>query len=99
MIVCDDTIAVQWDFVMSLIMVGAAFFVRFGTLCNIFTAARKDDGGPPPLRSLDHPDGLPSLEGDNWFLAQEGNLFAEQRPAPRSWTLVGISQSRIHPLA
>ena len=38
------------------------FFLHCGTPCNTFTAARKPDGGPLPLRSSDAPMGLPSLK-------------------------------------
>ena len=68
----------RWDFVMQLIYAGAVVFIHFGTPCNTFSAARKDDGGPPPLRSQEFPDGLPSLQGvwqDHLFL---GNLFKDR---------------------
>ena len=68
----------RWEFVMQLIYAGAVVFIHFGTPCNTFSAARKDDGGPPPLRSKDFPDGLPSLQGglkDQLFL---GNLFRDR---------------------
>ena len=68
----------RWDLVMQLIYAGAVIFIHFGTPCNTFSAARKDDGGPPPLRSREHPDGLPSLQGDLWYQLFLGNLFKER---------------------
>ena len=47
----------------------------FGTPCNTFSAARKEDGGPPPLRSMDAPWGLPNLSPENQALVFLGNLF------------------------
>ena len=40
---------------------GMIIAIHFGTPCTTFSMARKWDGGPPPLRSLDHPYGLPGL--------------------------------------
>ena len=51
----------QWEFFMQLIFFGCIFFAHFGTPCNSYSGARKDDGGPPPLRSSEFPDGLPVL--------------------------------------
>ena len=66
----------QWSFIMQLVMLGAIFFVHCGTPCNTFSAARKDDGGPPPLRSASFPLGLEDLSWDNETLVWLGNLFA-----------------------
>ena len=68
----------RWTFIMQLVQMGAIFFVHCGTPCNTFSAARKADGGPPPLRSPACPEGLPALSGSNWFLAQIGNLFVDR---------------------
>lgn len=69
----------NWSFILSLVQVGAIFFIHFGTPCNTFSAARKDDDdGPPPLRDADHPHGFPHLTGDLWFQAQQGNMFAQR---------------------
>ena len=68
----------RWTFIMQLVQMGAIFFVHCGTPCNTFSAARKADGGPPPLRSPACPEGLPGLSGSNWFLAQIGNLFVDR---------------------
>ena len=68
----------NWTFVMQLCQVGAVHFVHCGTPCNTFSAARKEDGGPPPLRSAIEPFGLKTLTGDLWFSAVQGNLFADR---------------------
>ena len=65
----------QWEFFMQLVMLGAIFFAHFGTPCNTFTSARKDDGGPPPLRSSEFPLGLPELSEEDGCLTFLGNLF------------------------
>ena len=39
----------QWQRFMQLIYFGLIFFAHFGTPCNSYSAARKDDGGPPLL--------------------------------------------------
>ena len=54
--------AQMWSCIMEVIAQGCIFFLHCGTPCNTFTAARKDDGGPPPLRSLSRPLGLPDLD-------------------------------------
>ena len=51
------------------------FFLHCGTPCNTFTAARKDDGGPPPLRSQTCPMGLSDLKEFDQWLVLLGNLF------------------------
>ena len=70
---CDN-----WSFIMKLISRGAVLFIHFGTPCNSFSAARKDDGGPPPLRSEQFPEGLPELQGHNLAIAQLGNWFTDR---------------------
>ena len=75
----DVVDAARWQFLMQLILLGAIWFAHFGTPCNTYSAARKQgDGGPPPLRSSEFPDGLPSLAGDLWYQAFLGNLFKER---------------------
>ena len=68
----------QWQRFMQLIYFGLIFFAHFGTPCNSYSAARKDDGGPPPLRSIDFPDGLPSLSDQNMCIVFLGNLFNDR---------------------
>ena len=70
---CDN-----WSFIMKLIACGAIKFIHFGTPCNSFSAARKEDGGPPPLRSEEFPGGFPDLDGLNLAIATLGNFFAER---------------------
>ena len=41
----------NWSFIMALIQAGAIRFIHCGTPCNTFSAARKLDGGPPPICS------------------------------------------------
>lgn len=65
----------RWEFFMQLVWLGAIFFAHFGTPCNTYSSARKDDGGPPPLRSSDFPLGLPELSEEDSCLTFLGNLF------------------------
>ena len=74
----DVVDADRWEFFMQLVFLGAIRYAHFGTPCNTFSAARKEDGGPPPLRDVHHPDGLPSLTGDLWFTTFLGNLFRDR---------------------
>ena len=64
-----------WNKILSVIMAGLVFFLHCGTPCNTFTSARKNDGGPPPLRSALEPMGLQDLSVDNWALVFLGNIF------------------------
>ena len=75
---CDVLDAEFWDFVMQLILLGAVFFMHFGTPCNTFSSARKNDGGPPPLRSAEFPEGLPHLDLDLFLVTFLGNLFVDR---------------------
>lgn len=56
---------------------GRLWFVRFGTPCSSFSLARKDDGGPPPLRSKDKLWGLPGLAPHGRSKVEAGNMFME----------------------
>ena len=72
----SDVVDAQvWQRVLRVLREGVVFYLHCGTPCNTFSSARKDDGGPPPLRSLEYPMGLPDLSLDNWCLVQLGNLF------------------------
>ena len=74
-----DLVDVQvWMLIMDIIGRGWVFFLHCGTPCNTFTSARKDDGGPPPLRSLEAPMGLPDLRSADEPLVFLGNLFLER---------------------
>ena len=52
-------------------------YIHFGTPCSSFSQARKDDGGPPPLRSAAHITGLPGLSTRDQAKVELGNLFVE----------------------
>eukprot|EP00435_Cladocopium_sp_Y103_P044913 s60_g12.t1 len=67
-----------WAKIMAIVAAGLVFFLHCGTPCNTFTAARKLDGGPPPLRSHAEPEGLPTLSGSDQLLVFLGNLFLER---------------------
>ena len=64
-----------WDWLMCVIALGGVFFLHTDTPCNTYTAARRHDGGPPPLRSLDYIMGLPGLSTTNQSLVFLGNMF------------------------
>ena len=66
---------ITWSTVLKVLTSGLVFFLHCGTPCNTFTAARKLDGGPPPLRSALRPMGLPDLSQDNQCLVLLGNIF------------------------
>jgi len=66
---------ITWSTVLKVLTLGLVFFLHCGTPCNTFTAARKLDGGPPPLRSALRPMGLPDLSQDNQCLVLLGNIF------------------------
>ena len=67
--------ALFWQKILEVITLGLVFFLHCGTPCNTFTAARKLDGGPPPLRSADAPLGLPNLSEADRMLVFLGNLI------------------------
>ena len=69
---------VVWRQLLEILAVGVVFFLHCGTPCNTFTSARKEDGGPPPLRSAAQPLGLDALSLDNANLVFLGNLFLER---------------------
>ena len=50
--------------------------VWMGTPCNSFSRARDRPGGPPPLRSDDHPHGLPNLAPHDQEKVRVGNILA-----------------------
>ena len=50
--------ATFWQRLVDILVLGVVFFLHCSTPCNTFTAARKADGGPPPLRSPQEPLGL-----------------------------------------
>ena len=60
-----------------LIEEGYMLYIHFGTPCSSFSQARKDDGGPPPLRSAAHITGVPGLSTRDQTKVELGNLFVE----------------------
>ena len=49
--------------IMTWIREGAILAVHFGTPCTTYSAARKKDGGPRPLRTAERLKGVPGLTG------------------------------------
>lgn len=60
-----------------LIEAGCIGFIHFGTPCSSFSLARKNDGGPPPLRDLQHLWGLPRLAALDRQKVLLGNQFMQ----------------------
>jgi len=52
---------------------GAVVGHHMGTPCSSFTRARRNDGGPPPIRDNDHLDGLPGLTDADQAKVNLGN--------------------------
>ena len=48
-----------WEVILGDIRTGKVMALWFGTPCTTFSRAREVRPGPPPLRDLDHPYGLP----------------------------------------
>eukprot|EP00435_Cladocopium_sp_Y103_P025489 s1800_g6.t1 len=69
----DVVDVLTWNTVLQVLTLGLVFFLHCGTPCNTFTAARKLDGGPPPLRSPAQPMGLDELSQDNQCLVLLGH--------------------------
>ena len=63
--------------VKSLISQGWVLGIHFGTPCSSFSIARKNDGGPPPLRSKAALWGLQHLAGKDLEKVQLGNTFLD----------------------
>ena len=60
-----------------LIRAGCIFFIHFGTPCSSFSQARKDDGGPPPLRDRHNLWGRPKLSQQDQAKVEIGNQFMD----------------------
>ena len=56
---------------------GAIFGVGGGPPCETFTAARLLEGGPPPVRSFDEPDGLPTNTARQWKQTELGTILMQ----------------------
>ena len=63
--------------VKSLISQGWILGIHFGTPCSSFSIARKNDGGPPPLRSKAALWGFQHLTGRDLEKVQLGNTFLD----------------------
>lgn len=70
--------ATFWQSLVDILLLGVVFFLHCGTPCNTFTAARKADGGPPPLRSPQAPLGLEGLSEQDSCLVFLGNVFLDR---------------------
>ena len=70
--------ATFWQSLVDILVLGVVFFLHCGTPCNTFTAARKADGGPPPLRSPQEPLGLEGLSEQDSGLVFLGNVFLDR---------------------
>ena len=51
--------------------------VHFGTTCATFSRARRNNGGPPPLRSSEFLFGIPGIPLDDMIAVQQGTSFLE----------------------
>ena len=63
--------------VKSLISQGWVLGIHFGTPCSSFSIARKNDGGPPPLRSKAALEGFQHLTGKDLEKVRLGNTFLD----------------------
>eukprot|EP00913_Durusdinium_trenchii_P004004 g3708.t1 len=61
----------------SLIREGRINYIHFGTPCSSFSLARKDDGGPPPLRARRALWGLPNLTARDQDKVRVGNKLMQ----------------------
>ena len=69
----DDTV---WSALMQKIKSGYYDYIISGTPCETFSRARFVRPGPIPLRSVEHPYGLPGLSYEHKEQVRLGNLFA-----------------------
>ena len=56
---------------------GVVQWVHFGTPCTSFSIARKDDGGPPPVRDAEQLYGVPELTDGDRRLLEMGTLLMQ----------------------
>ena len=56
---------------------GVVQFVHFGTPCTSFSIARRNDGGPPPVRDRDNLYGFEKLEGYEKDLVATGTKLMQ----------------------
>ena len=69
-----------WAFIKELVRRGSVRFLHLGTPCSTFSMARavKMKNGPRPLRSLEHPLGLPTLGSAEKQQALLGNTLLDK---------------------
>ena len=70
-LLCGQTV----NFWKTQIRQGWIVGVGGGPPCETFTAARLQEGGPPPLRAYDHPWGLPSMTKRQWLQVGTGTAL------------------------
>ena len=56
---------------------GVIRLVHFGTPCTTFSRARRDDGGPPPIRSPEYLNGIPGIPVDDQSRVDMGTEFLD----------------------
>ena len=56
---------------------GCVRLAHFGTPCTTFSRARKNDGGPPPLRTNEFLEGVPKLSAKDKEKVRLGTLFLD----------------------
>ena len=66
--ILDDN---QFEHLLQLAHAGLIGAIWSGPPCKLYSQLRKDDGGPPPLRTKEHLDGLPSLSPHQLLQVQE----------------------------
>ena len=71
-VLCDAAWA-RWT---SRLKSGEFGFVLAGTPCSSFSATRNHPGGPPPVRSAQHIEGLPTLRGAHKEEVRKANVLA-----------------------
>ena len=62
---------------MSWLRSGVIRLVHFGTPCTTFSRARRDDGGPPPIRSPEYLNGIPGIPADDQARVDMGTEFLD----------------------
>ena len=77
--VFDLTVAAHTQILKNMVIQGEVDAIHSGAPCGTASRARDialspSQHGPPPLRSDEFPEGLPSLEGQNLAKVQSANL-------------------------
>lgn len=74
---CDVTNRKVLSSIFRFIRSHRVALVWLGTPCQSWSMARRDDGGPPPLRSDEFLMGKPQLSSRDQLKVQQGNLFLD----------------------